>query len=155
GGGPGLQSERARPGGAGRSGGRRRAAGRAGALIAMAASAACRSGLGNPGFAPTAGMVPGAPAVVRPQPSTGAAGPGSAARPAPGLRPPCHGTAMTKTPSLHSDVLIVGGGMAGGLLALLLADQGLTVRVLDGAAEPVWPEGAPALRVSTLNEASY
>ncbi|AFT68574.1 Oxygenase [Alloalcanivorax dieselolei B5] len=62
---------------------------------------------------------------------------------------------MTKTPSLHSDVLIVGGGMAGGLLALLLADQGLTVRVLDGAAEPVWPEGAPALRVSTLNEASY
>lgn len=59
-----------------------------------------------------------------------------------------------KVPS-HSDILIIGGGMAGGLQALLLADQGFSVRVLDGAPAPAWPEGAPAARVSTLSEASH
>lgn len=55
----------------------------------------------------------------------------------------------------HSDILIVGGGMAGGLLALLLAEQGVSVRVLDGAAPPTAPRGAAATRVSTLSEASH
>lgn len=57
--------------------------------------------------------------------------------------------------SPHSDILIVGGGMAGGLLALLLADRGFAVRVLDGAPTPAWPEGEAAARVSTLNDASH
>ncbi|WP_101675761.1 FAD-dependent monooxygenase [Alloalcanivorax mobilis] len=59
-----------------------------------------------------------------------------------------------KEPS-HTDILIIGGGMAGGLMALLLAEQGIAVRVLDGAPMPVCPAGAPALRVSTLSEASH
>lgn len=59
------------------------------------------------------------------------------------------------TPNKHSEILIVGGGMAGGLLALLLAEQGFSVRVLDGAPEPAWPQGEAAARVSTLSEASH
>tara|TARA_A100001391_G_scaffold194811_1_gene171446 strand:+ start:1416 stop:2669 length:1254 start_codon:yes stop_codon:yes gene_type:complete len=55
----------------------------------------------------------------------------------------------------QTDVLIIGGGMAGGLQALLLADLGFRVRVLDGAAAPAWPEGPAAARVSTLSEASH
>lgn len=55
----------------------------------------------------------------------------------------------------HSDILIVGGGMAGGLLALLLAEQGFSVRVLDGAAPPTMPRGPAATRVATLSEASH
>ena len=55
----------------------------------------------------------------------------------------------------HTDVLIVGGGMAGGLLALLLADQGFAVRVLDAGPAPVRPSGESAPRVSTLSEASH
>ena len=39
------------------------------------------------------------------------------------------------------DVMIVGGGMAGGMLAAALADTGLRVRVLDAAPEPAMPEG--------------
>ena len=57
--------------------------------------------------------------------------------------------------ALHTDVLIVGGGMAGGLLALLLADQGFSVRVLDAGPAPVRPSGESAPRVSTLSEASH
>ena len=52
-------------------------------------------------------------------------------------------------------IIIVGGGMTGGLLAVLLAAEGLRVTVLDGAPAPVMPEGAAQLRVSTLTEASY
>ena len=63
---------------------------------------------------------------------------------------------MTTTSTTeHSDILIVGGGMAGGLQALLLADQGFSVSLLDGGPPPAWPEGEPAARVSTLSEASY
>lgn len=53
------------------------------------------------------------------------------------------------------DILIIGGGMAGGAMAALLADTGLRIRVLDGAPEPAAPEGAPELRVSAINEASH
>jgi len=52
-------------------------------------------------------------------------------------------------------IVIVGGGMTGGLLAVLLAEQGLTVTVLDGAPAPVMPTGPAQLRVSTLTEASH
>ncbi len=52
-------------------------------------------------------------------------------------------------------IVIVGGGMTGGLLAVLLAEQGLNVTVLDGAPAPAMPEGAAQLRVSTLTEASH
>ncbi|MDX1803461.1 MAG: UbiH/UbiF/VisC/COQ6 family ubiquinone biosynthesis hydroxylase [Alcanivorax sp.] len=52
-------------------------------------------------------------------------------------------------------IVIVGGGMTGGLLAVLLAEQGLAVTVLDGAPEPQLPDGPAQLRVSTLTEASY
>ena len=66
----------------------------------------------------------------------------------------------TMKESSHTDILIIGGGMAGGLQALLLTDkslaeQGFTVRVLDGAPAPAWPDGEPAARVSTLSEASH
>lgn len=52
-------------------------------------------------------------------------------------------------------IIIVGGGMTGGLLAVLLAEAGLRVTVLDGAPVPVMPTGDAQLRVSTLTEASY
>ncbi|MEQ9084758.1 MAG: FAD-dependent monooxygenase [Alcanivorax sp.] len=57
--------------------------------------------------------------------------------------------------SLHTDILIVGGGMAGGLLGLLLADEGFAVRVLDAGPAPARPSGESAPRVSTLSEASH
>lgn len=53
-----------------------------------------------------------------------------------------------------TDVVIVGGGMTGGLLAILLAEQGLAVTVLDGAPAPEAVHGDAQLRVSTLTEAS-
>jgi len=56
---------------------------------------------------------------------------------------------------METDVLIIGGGMAGGAMAALLADTGLRVRVFDGAPEPAAAEGEPGLRVSALNEASH
>lgn len=52
------------------------------------------------------------------------------------------------------DLVIVGGGPVGGLLALALADLGLRPLVLDAAPAPVAPRGHPALRVSALSEAS-
>lgn len=55
----------------------------------------------------------------------------------------------------HTDILIVGGGMAGGLLALLLADAGFSVRVLDAGPAPARPSGESAPRVATLSEASH
>ena len=45
--------------------------------------------------------------------------------------------------------------MTGGLLAVLLAEQGLRVTVLDGAPAPAMPSGPAQLRVSTLTEASH
>ena len=64
---------------------------------------------------------------------------------------------MTTEPTnqTNPDLLILGGGMAGGLLAALLADSGLRVVLLDGAAEPVMPDGEPRLRVSAISEASH
>lgn len=53
-----------------------------------------------------------------------------------------------------SDITIVGGGMAGGLLAALLADQGVSITVLDGAPPPAPPNGDADLRVSALTLAS-
>ena len=52
-------------------------------------------------------------------------------------------------------IIIVGGGMTGGLLAVLLAEAGLRVTVLDGAPVPTMPSGPAQLRVSTLTEASH
>lgn len=52
------------------------------------------------------------------------------------------------------EVLIVGGGMAGGCLAAALADSGLSIVVLDGAPVPQPVTGEPQLRVSALTEAS-
>lgn len=51
-------------------------------------------------------------------------------------------------------VVIVGGGMAGGLLACLLAQGGMPVTVLDAAPAPTAPTAEPALRVSALTLAS-
>ena len=56
--------------------------------------------------------------------------------------------------STDADVLVLGGGMAGGMLAAALANTPLHVRVLDGAPAPVMPDGEPGLRVSALSEAS-
>jgi 2-octaprenylphenol hydroxylase len=52
------------------------------------------------------------------------------------------------------DILIVGGGMAGGFLAAALAPANLSVCLLDGTPTPVFPTGDPMLRVSALTEAS-
>ena len=52
------------------------------------------------------------------------------------------------------DVLIVGGGMAGGLMAAALMQSGLSVVVLDAAPAPQMPAGAATPRVSALTEAS-
>lgn len=56
--------------------------------------------------------------------------------------------------SRQVDVLIVGGGMAGGFLAAALAGNDLSVLVLDGAPAPVMPTGEASLRVVALTEAS-
>ncbi|MED5387994.1 MAG: FAD-dependent monooxygenase [Pseudomonadota bacterium] len=61
---------------------------------------------------------------------------------------------MTEQPD-SQHIVIVGGGMTGGLLAVLLAEQGLPVTVLDGAPPPQMPAGPAQLRVSTLTEASH
>lgn len=55
---------------------------------------------------------------------------------------------------IETDIAIVGGGMAGGMLAALLADSGLRIVLLDGGGVPQMPNGAAALRVSALTEAS-
>lgn len=52
------------------------------------------------------------------------------------------------------DILIVGGGMAGGMLAALLADSGLQIAVIDAGDVPVAPQGEAALRVSALTAVS-
>lgn len=52
------------------------------------------------------------------------------------------------------DVIIIGAGMAGGLLAVALAETGLQIQLLDAAPVPVMPKGPPATRVSALTEAS-
>lgn len=52
------------------------------------------------------------------------------------------------------DIVIAGGGMAGGLLAAALRDSGLRIVVLDAAPIPTLPENEPEQRVSALTEAS-
>ena len=52
------------------------------------------------------------------------------------------------------DIVIVGGGMAGGMLAASLAEQSLSIVLLDAAPAPELPQGEPALRVSALTETS-
>jgi 2-polyprenylphenol 6-hydroxylase len=52
------------------------------------------------------------------------------------------------------DIVIVGGGMAGGMLAASLAEQSLRVVLLDAASVPECPQADPALRVSALTETS-
>ena len=54
----------------------------------------------------------------------------------------------------NTDIIIVGGGMAGGMLATLLAGSGLDITVLDAGAEPRAPAGEPGLRVSALTAIS-
>lgn len=56
--------------------------------------------------------------------------------------------------SSDADLVVIGGGMAGGLLAALLADSGLQITLLDAGPEPVMPVGEPGLRVSAITEAS-
>lgn len=52
------------------------------------------------------------------------------------------------------DILIIGGGMAGGLLAGALTGSGWRVTLLDAAATPIMPDGLGRPRVSALTEAS-
>ncbi len=52
------------------------------------------------------------------------------------------------------DIVIVGGGMAGGMLAASLAGQSLQIVLLDAAPAPQFPQDEPALRVSALTETS-
>lgn len=54
----------------------------------------------------------------------------------------------------YSDIIIVGGAMAGGMQAVALANTGLSVCLLDGGPAPQMPEGPCATRVVALNEAS-
>ncbi|HLR16509.1 MAG TPA: FAD-dependent monooxygenase [Alcanivoracaceae bacterium] len=54
----------------------------------------------------------------------------------------------------YTDVVIVGGGMAGGMQAVALAETGLSVRLLDAAPAPEMPTGLCATRVVALTEAS-
>jgi 2-octaprenylphenol hydroxylase len=53
-----------------------------------------------------------------------------------------------------ADIVIVGGGMAGGMLAASLAEMPLDIVLLDGAPVPQMPTGQPAARVSALTETS-
>lgn len=52
------------------------------------------------------------------------------------------------------DIVIVGGGMAGGMLAVALAAAGLDIHLLDAAAAPNLPTGEAEQRVVSLTEAS-
>src|SRR5699024_2611364 len=61
---------------------------------------------------------------------------------------------MYKEHQNSSDIVIVGGAMAGGMQAVSLANTGLSVRLLDAGPPPQMPEGPCATRVVALNEAS-
>jgi len=61
---------------------------------------------------------------------------------------------MCKEHQNYSDIVIVGGAMAGGMQAVSLASTGLSVRLLDAGPPPQMPEGPCATRVVALNEAS-
>ncbi|MCK0537070.1 UbiH/UbiF/VisC/COQ6 family ubiquinone biosynthesis hydroxylase [Alcanivorax quisquiliarum] len=52
------------------------------------------------------------------------------------------------------DLVIIGGGMAGGLLAAILAGGPLRVQLVDAAPVPQMPQGLARPRVSALTEAS-
>lgn len=54
----------------------------------------------------------------------------------------------------QTDVLIVGGGMAGGMLAAALKQGDLGCVVLDQAPAPQMPKGEAEIRVSAITEAS-
>lgn len=56
--------------------------------------------------------------------------------------------------SSDTEVLIIGGGMAGGMLAAALTGTGLRCVVLDRAPAPQMPDGEADMRVSALTEAS-
>lgn len=56
---------------------------------------------------------------------------------------------------LDVDVLIVGGGMAGGLMACALASSSLSVLVIDAGGVPSMPSGDAEMRVSAITEASF
>ncbi|MDF1782194.1 MAG: UbiH/UbiF/VisC/COQ6 family ubiquinone biosynthesis hydroxylase [Alcanivoracaceae bacterium] len=58
-------------------------------------------------------------------------------------------------PVTNVDVLIVGGGMAGGMLAAALANTELTIAVVDAAQVPEFPHGDAEVRVSAITEASF
>ena len=56
---------------------------------------------------------------------------------------------------MHSDILIIGGGMVGACAALALADLGLSVQIIEkDEPQPVWADSTMGLRVSALNLAS-
>lgn len=54
----------------------------------------------------------------------------------------------------QTDIVIVGGGMAGAFLAAALIDSGLTIHLLDGAPVPSMPTAEAQLRVVALTAAS-
>lgn len=56
--------------------------------------------------------------------------------------------------SESTDVLILGGGMTGALLAAALAPTGLRIMLVDREKKPRMPAGPAATRVSALNMAS-
>ena len=56
--------------------------------------------------------------------------------------------------STSTDVLILGGGMAGALLGASLAHTNLSITMVDRLAKPTMPTGDAATRVSALNMAS-
>ena len=58
--------------------------------------------------------------------------------------------------TIHAtDVVIVGGGMVGGALALGLAQQGFTVTVIEKNAPPVFDASSPPdVRISAISASS-
>ena len=58
--------------------------------------------------------------------------------------------------TIHAtDVVIVGGGIVGGALALGLAQQGFTVTVIEKTAPPVFDASSPPdVRISAISASS-
>src|ERR1700724_3149570 len=57
---------------------------------------------------------------------------------------------MAQSPNLDTAVLIVGAGPTGLVLALWLANQGVSVRLIDKTAEPGTTSRALAVQARTL-----